>query len=168
MIKMISSTMILMFFMLGAVSAMENEITTKEWSNDNILVKAAIATTNKDISKGLLFNLDITNKSSNDIRIMFVKGDNPESFLSYNFINLTLKSDVKLNDKVKKAKIPPLGKLSFIFIKPETTYSLKINLLDRFIVEKKQSYSLGLKGILYLNDGSNCAFTVENLTFAVE
>lgn len=163
--------MILMFFMSGAVSAMENEITTKEWSNDKLLVKASIATTNKDISKGLFFNLDITNKSSEAFGIVYVKGEKPDTFLGYNFKNLTKKSDVEYNEETKNYKRPIWLKLDFLFIKPNTTHSFKVNLLDSFIVEKKQSYSLGITGRLFTNfidNDSYCRFTIEDLTFTVE
>ncbi len=60
------------------------------------------------------------------------------------------------------------GKLSFLFIKPGSMCSMKVNLLDRFLIKNHQSYSLELKGFIYLDNGKGLEFIIPQLNFFVE
>lgn len=45
---------------------------------------------------------------------------------------------------------------------------MKVNLLDRFLIKNHQSYSLELKGFIYLDNGKGLEFIIPQLNFFVE
>lgn len=155
-------------FVSGNIVGMDKDFVIREWRQNDILIQAKIHSQNKDISTGLFFYLNITNNSHDDIRIMFDSCHKPESFLLCDIYNTTSKLSLPLKYPKKQAATLSYGKLSFLFIKPGSTCSMKVNLLDRFLIKNHQSYSLELKGFIYLDNGKGLEFIIPQLNFFVE
>ena len=164
----ISTAIIFIAIFVATVTVARENITMKEWKGNNVLVQAKMKAINKEISSGLVLELNIRNDSPDDIWLTFVKGDKPESCLLYKCTNLLSKSDVKRIYEPENSKKTWIGKLSHLFIKPQTTYSLKVNLLDQFVIEKKQHYSLEIQGFLYFKGFNHTEFTIKDLQFTVD
>lgn len=140
-----------------------------KWEDDLITVQAQITSVNKDISHGLNLYITIKNNSSDELySFHYIKGFKQETAMNIKLFYLPSKSGVEQNEKWKNMEIPLIGKLEFIYIKPGTTYSLTINLSDRFIIKRGRQYSLIIKGILNSDIKQHTFYSIEDLNFSVE
>ena len=136
---------------------------------DNISVLAKIPSEINDISDGLFVEIDITNHSSDDISIMDHSQKNQSKRLfKYELVKLPSKTAVKLTNEAQNAKNSLMGKFDWIVVAPQKTYSLKVNLMELFMIEKNNNYCLTVVGFLYLKDNKNIPFTLNNLEFIVK
>lgn len=164
--KLILSSIFFMTLPGMFLEAADTKTVVKEWKEHDILIQSKMQSEYSDISKGVFIEITITNKMSTDIRIMYIKGYKPERSFAYKLVCLPSMSDVK---SLQNDYPPWEGKLVYVFIKPQETYSLKINLCDYFNIEKGKDYSLGIRGWLYY-DGimKHIEFNIKDIRFTVE
>ena len=158
-----------LFFLADVYADATPQKSIGKWEDDQISVQAQITSVNKDISCGLNLYITIKNNTSDELySFHYIKVFKPETAMNIKLFYLPSKSGVEQNEEWKNMEIPLIGKLEFIYIKPGTTYSLTINLLDRFIIKRGQQYLLSITGILNSDIKQQTFFTIENLNFSVE
>ena len=164
--KFVFSSIFFMIILGVSLGATDAKTIVKEWKEHDILIQSKMKSVFNDISKGVFIEINITNKMSDEIRIMYIKGYKPERSFAYKLVCLPSMSDVK---SLQNDYPPWEGKLVYVFIKPHGTYSLKINLCDYFNIEKGKDYSLGIRGWLYY-DGimKHIEFNIKDIRFTVE